>query len=297
MREAFCLEEYLAAKGELITRALDALTPTEATPPEVIHRAMRYSLFAGGKRLRPILTLATGEMFDAACEELLAVASAIEMIHTYSLIHDDLPALDNDDLRRGRPTCHRVFGEAIAILAGDALLTLAFKTLADARLLPSDRQVRVISEIARAAGTVEGMIGGQVMDVLAEGQPYDEATLTVIHRWKTGALITAAVRVGGIIGGASEEALARLTHYGQCIGLAFQIVDDLLDVTASQTDVGKATGKDTAAAKATYPRLFGIGASQAKAEELIHQAIEAVRDFPLSQPLVEIARFVIARRR
>lgn len=296
MSGAFRLDEYLAAQRELIDQALDELTPEERTPPEAIHRAMRYSLFAGGKRIRPILTLATGEMFGAGRDELLPVASAIEMIHTYSLIHDDLPALDNDDWRRGRPTCHKVFGEALAILAGDALLTLAFKTLAEAPLRHPEHYARVISEIAQAAGTVEGMIGGQVLDLLTEGQPYDAATLATIHRSKTGALITAAVRVGGIIGGASDEVLARLTCYGQCIGLAFQIADDLLDVTASPAEMGKATGKDAARQKATYPRLFGVEASRAKAEELVTQAIEAVRPLAGSHVLVEIARFIVARR-
>lgn len=292
------LAEYLSAQRERLHRWLDQLVPSETTPPEVIHRAMRYSLFAGGKRLRPILTIATGEMFDVPESWLLPTACALEMIHTYSLIHDDLPALDNDDWRRGRPTCHKVFGEAIALLAGDALLTLAFRTLAEIPIPDAhrDRQMRVIAEIARAAGTVEGMIGGQVLDLLTEGQPFDEPTLTAIHRMKTGALMTASVRVGGILGGAEPEQMRALTRYGECLGLAFQIIDDVLDITGTPEEIGKTPGKDVAARKATYPRLYGLEASRQKAQALIGEALEAIRPLPRSERLADLARLVLQRR-
>ncbi len=294
----FGLAEYVSARQERVHHWLDRLVPSEDTPPEVIHRAMRYSLFAGGKRLRPLLTIATGEMFDVPEEWLLPTACAIEMIHTYSLIHDDLPALDNDDWRRGRPTCHKVFGEAIALLAGDALLTLAFQTLAEIPILPEHRprQLQVITEIARAAGTREGMIGGQVLDLLAEGKPFDETTLLAIHRRKTGALITASVRVGGVLAGVGEEVMRALTHYGECLGLAFQIIDDVLDVTGTVEEIGKTPGKDAAAQKATYPRLYGPEASRRKAEALIREAQQAIAPLPRSDRLVALAQLVLERR-
>lgn len=297
-RRATELAEYLSAQRERLHHWLDQLVPSEATPPEVIHRAMRYSLFAGGKRLRPILAIATGEMFDVPESWLLPTACALEMIHTYSLIHDDLPALDNDDWRRGQPTCHKVFGEAIALLAGDALLTLAFQTLAELPIPHShrDRQVRVIAEIARAAGTVEGMVGGQVLDLLTEGQPFDEPRLAAIHRLKTGALITVSVRAGGILGGATPEQMRALTRYGECLGLAFQIIDDVLDVTGTPEEIGKTPGKDAAARKATYPRLYGVEASRQKAEALIGEALEALRLLPRSERLADLARLVLERR-
>jgi len=290
--------EYLNAQRERVQEWLDRLVPSEETPPEVIHRAMRYSLMAGGKRFRPILTIAVGELFDVPESWLLPTACAIEMIHTYSLIHDDLPALDNDEWRRGRPTCHKVFGEAIALLAGDALLTLAFQTLAELSIPAAyrDRHVRVIAEIARAAGTIEGMIGGQVLDLLTEGKPFDEATLVAIHRAKTGALITASVRVGGILGGAEPEPMRALTRYGECLGLAFQIIDDVLDVTGTPDEIGKTPGKDAAAQKATYPRLYGVEASRRRAEALIREACEAIRQLPRSDRLVALAELVLERR-
>jgi len=297
-KRATDLADYMSAQRERLHRWLDRLVPSETTPPEVIHRAMRYSLFAGGKRVRPLLAIATGEMFDVPESWLLPTACALEMIHTYSLIHDDLPALDNDDWRRGRPTCHKVFGEAIALLAGDALLTLAFRTLAELPIPNAyrDRHVRVIAEIARAAGTVEGMIGGQVLDLVTEGQPFDEPTLVAIHRMKTGALITASVRVGGILGGAVPEQMRALTRYGECVGLAFQIMDDVLDVTGTPEEIGKTPGKDAAARKATYPRLYGLEASRQKAEALIGEALDALRSLPRSERLADLARLVLERR-
>ncbi len=290
--------EYLNAQRERVEEWLDRLVPSEETPPEVIHRAMRYSLMAGGKRFRPILTIAVGELFDVPEPWLLPTACAIEMIHTYSLIHDDLPALDNDEWRRGRPTCHKVFGEAIALLAGDALLTLAFRTLAEIPIPKAyhDRHVQVIAEIARAAGTIEGMIGGQVLDLLTEGRPFDETTLVAIHRAKTGALITASVRVGGILGGAEPELMRALTRYGERLGLAFQIIDDVLDVTGTPDEIGKTPGKDAAAQKATYPRLYGVEASRHRAEALIRDAREAIRVLPRSDRLVALAELVLERR-
>jgi geranylgeranyl diphosphate synthase type II len=294
----FDLNEYLAARQATVNFWLDRLTPPETTPPPELHRAMRYSLFSGGKRLRPTLTIAAAEMFHSPEAWVLPSACALEMIHTYSLIHDDLPALDNDDLRRGRRTCHKVFGEAIAVLAGDALLTLAFKTLADFPIPDEhvNRKLRVISETATAAGTVDGMIGGQVADILSEGKSVDSETLAYIHRSKTGALITASTRVGAILGGASEEDLIKVTHYGERIGLAFQIADDLLDVTGTADEVGKAVGKDAQAQKATYPQLYGVEASRRKAEELIAEAVAIISSFPNSEPLIAIARLIIERR-
>jgi geranylgeranyl diphosphate synthase type II len=293
------IEEYFQIKRAQVDQWLDKLAPPETAMPPEIHRAIRYSLFAGGKRLRPILTIAVGETFGVAEEVLLPPACAIEMIHTYSLIHDDLPAIDNDDLRRGRPTSHKVFGEALAILAGDALFTLAFKTLADFPIEPRfiARKVQLISEIATAASTVDGMVGGQVVDILSEGKPVDAATLDYIHRSKTGALICASTRAGGILGAATEEERQALTRYGERLGLAFQIVDDVLDVTATSEQLGKTAGKDVAARKATYPSLYGLPASWAKAEELVRDAVTAIA--PLARPverLAEIAWFIVRRR-
>jgi geranylgeranyl diphosphate synthase type II len=258
---------------------------------------MRYSLLAGGKRLRPALVLASGEALGATTDDLMPAACAIEMIHTYSLIHDDLPAMDNDDLRRGRPTCHKAFGEAVAILAGDALLTQAFRVLAsDAPRLDSSRQIRVIREIATAAGSVDGMIGGQMADIQNERRQVDATTLEYIHRSKTGALITAPVVVGGIIAGATEEQLDKLRAYGERIGLAFQIADDILDVTSTSEQLGKTPGKDQAANKATYPSVHGISASEHRARELVDEAVQIVSSLRLrTGVLEEIARFIIAR--
>ena len=289
--------DYLTRRAAEVNQWLDRLVPSETTPPEQLHRAMRYSLLAGGKRLRPSLTLAAGEALGADTDDLMPAACAIEMIHTYSLIHDDLPPMDNDDLRRGRPTCHKAFGEAVAILAGDALLTQAFRVLsADAPHRDAERQVRVIREVATAAGTVDALIGGQIADIESEGQKVDASMLEYIHRSKTGAMITVSVVVGGIIAGAGEEQVDKLRGYGQRIGLAFQIADDILDVTSTSEQLGKTPGKDQAANKATYPAIHGIGASQARARQFVEEAVEIVSALSLkTHVLEEIARFIIAR--
>lgn len=240
---------------------LDRLLPAESSAPIAVHRAMRWSVFPGGKRFRPLLLVATGECFNASRASLLATACAIELVHTYSLIHDDLPAMDDDELRRGRPTCHIQFGEGIAILAGDALQTLAFQVIADDKHLTSEIRVRLLSELAHGSGTPAGMVAGQAYDLEAEGRVVSEAELEQIHRLKTGALITAAVRCGAIIGGASETELRTLTDYGTQLGLLFQITDDLLDVTATREKLGKTPGKDARSRKATYPGVYGLNAS------------------------------------
>lgn len=291
------ITDYLARRAAEVNQWLNRLVPSETTPPEQLHRAMRYSLLAGGKRLRPSLTLAAGEALGAETDDLMPAACAIEMIHTYSLIHDDLPAMDNDDLRRGRPTCHKAFGEAVAILAGDALLTQAFRVLsADAPHRDAERQVRVIREVATAAGTVEALIGGQIADIESEGKNVDASTLEYIHRSKTGAMITSSVVVGGIIAGASEEQIDKLRGYGQRIGLAFQIADDILDVTSTSEQLGKTPGKDQAANKATYPAIHGISASKARARQLVDEAVEIASALCLKTHVLEdMARFIIAR--
>jgi geranylgeranyl diphosphate synthase type II len=285
-------------RREEIDRCLDQLLPSEDTPPEEIHRAMRYSIFAGGKRLRPILALAAGEAFDAPSAMIYPVACALEMIHTYSLIHDDLPAMDNDDLRRGRPTCHKVFGEAMAILAGDALLTRAFEVIATLNVGAEHQQRKgdVIAEIATAAGTVNALIGGQVVDILSEGKQITPETLDYIHNAKTGAMIRAAVRVGAIMGGASGAELKLITRYGEAAGLAFQIIDDLLDVLATSEQLGKTAGKDANVQKATYVALHGIEKSKQRARELADEAIKAAQSLGRSSWALEaIARFFIER--
>ena len=286
-------------QGRLLTdAALEHLLPPATQHPVSIHQAMRHSVFAGGKRLRPILCVEAGRMvaraLPAGIEEL---GAALEMLHTYSLIHDDLPALDNDDLRRGRPTCHKVFGEAIAILAGDALQTQAYEVLSRLQR-PAEARVRIVEEIARGTGTVNGMIGGQVVDLEAEHTKPDAAMLEYIHRAKTAALITASVVSGGIYASASDEAVAKLRIFGQSIGLAFQIVDDILDVTQTSEQLGKTAGKDTTAEKATYPALFGIEASQAKADQLIETACSTLDNF--AEPagtLKSLARYLAERKK
>jgi geranylgeranyl diphosphate synthase type II len=292
------LTQYFTRRGEEVNSWLDCLVPQASVRPEQIHQAMRYSLFAGGKRLRPVLVLASGEALGAATEDLMPAACAIEMIHTYSLIHDDLPAMDNDDLRRGRPTCHKAFGEAIAILAGDALLTQAFRVLAmDAPERDPLKQIRVIREIANAAGTVEALIGGQVVDMESEGKAVDAATLEYIHHSKTGALIRASVIVGGHIAGATDEQLEKLDAYSQRIGLAFQIADDILDVTQTSEQLGKTAGKDLAVAKATYPAIFGLEASEKRAQELVDEAVEIISTLGDDTRILQsIARFIIKRK-
>ena len=249
---------FFASCRALIDAELDRLIPKETDEPTQVHAAIRWSVFAGGKRFRPALLLATGQTFGSALEDLVRTACALEMIHTYSLIHDDLPSMDDDDLRRGRPTCHIKFGEATAILAGDGLQALAFQTIAeDGRFVPELR-VKLIAELARAAGTPDGMVAGQALDLAAESRDVNDDELERIHHQKTGALICAAARCGAMIAGANEDELTAITHYAINLGLLFQITDDLLDVTATAEDLGKTPGKDARSRKATFPALYGI---------------------------------------
>lgn len=258
--------EYLDSRQRQIDAALHRWTPSEQARPERIHAAMRYSLFAGGKRMRPLLFVAAAEAVSGEVDGAADAASSLELIHTYSLIHDDLPALDNDDLRRGRPTNHKVFGEAMAILAGDALLTLAFQVLSSLPGCTAECRVRLISELACASGTVGGMIGGQVDDLEGERQTPTAELLERIHRAKTGALIRASVRMGGIYGGCSEAELRALSAFGEHAGLAFQIVDDILDVEQSSAELGKTAGKDAHQQKITFPAVYGLERSREMAE-------------------------------
>ncbi len=293
------LDEYLAERGRRVDEALERLTPAAEQYPETIHRAMRYSLFAGGKRIRPVLCIAAGEAVSAVQAEALGgiedCAATLELIHTYSLIHDDLPALDNDDYRRGKPTCHKVFGDAMAILAGDALLTLAFQVLA--RLaVPEKQRVALVAELSRAAGTVDGMIGGQVADLEAEGKPVEEKHLHYIHRAKTGAMIQVSVRMGAIYCGATDAEFEALSKYGKHIGLAFQIVDDILDVEGTPESLGKTPGKDAAQQKATFPALYGLEESRRQAQHHLEAAVANLAPFgDRAQRLQELAERIVNR--
>ena len=291
------LQETLEQGRALTDAALDRLIPLETQHPVSIHKAMRHSVFAGGKRLRPVLCMEAGRMVAGSLpRKIEELGAALEMLHTYSLIHDDLPALDNDDLRRGRPTCHKAFGEAIAILAGDALQTQAYEVLARLQCSAQAR-VRIIEVIARGTGTIDGMIGGQVVDLEAEHKKPDLATLEYIHRSKTAALITASVVAGGLYAGAGASDIKRLRIYGRSIGLAFQIVDDVLDVTQTSEQLGKTAGKDTAAEKATYPALFGIEESLRKADALVEKACTQLEAFGArSTTLKELAHFLVERK-
>ena len=289
--------EFLTSCRELIDSLLDQLIPKENAEPERVHSAIRWSLFAGGKRFRPALLLATGQTFGAAQNDLLRTACALEMIHTYSLIHDDLPAMDNDDLRRGRPTCHVKFDDATAILAGDALQTLAFQTIAEDERLSPELRVQLIAEIARAAGTPEGMVAGQALDLEAESRDVSVEELERIHHRKTGALIRAAARCGAIIAGANQKELEAVTDYATNLGLLFQITDDLLDVTATAEDLGKTPGKDVRARKATYPALYGIEATHAQLEMVHRSACETLERIERLTPLLQsIAGFILKRQ-
>ena len=292
------LKEYLKDRCQMVDEALDRFLPSGDELPASLHGSMRYSVFAGGKRVRPVLMLAACETVGGHLSWALPAACAMEMIHTYSLIHDDLPAMDDDDFRRGNPTNHKVFGEATAILAGDALLTEAFILLARAEegAHPAAR-LRVIHEIAHASGS-RGMVGGQVVDMESEGKgEIDLATLSYIHTHKTGALIRASVRAGAILGGASAESLAALTRYGDAIGLAFQIADDILDVEGTTEELGKDAGSDQARGKATYPALMGLEASKARALELVQMALDALAPFDeRAEPLRTIASYIVKRK-
>ena len=287
---------YIAERSKLTEEALDRLVPGQVTLPVTIHQAMRYSLFAGGKRIRPVLCIAACEAVAGQVEGIESVAATLEMIHTYSLIHDDLPALDNDDLRRGRPTNHKVYGDAMAILAGDALLTLAFEVLGK---LPVDPAIAIqlVAELATASGTAGGMIGGQVEDIEGEGQPPTAELLDRIHRAKTGALLKASVRMGAIYGGATVPELKALTQYGEHIGLAFQIVDDVLDVVESSDALGKTAGKDAAQQKITFPAVYGLERSKEMAQEellLAHLALSCFNE--TAAPLRAIADLIVHRK-
>ena len=294
----FDLRAYLKTRQELVDAALERVLPPETTMPPTLHRAMRYSVQAGGKRLRPILVLAGAEAVGGTPEQVMETACAMEMIHTYSLIHDDLPAMDNDDYRRGMLTNHKVFGEAVAILAGDALLTLAFKLIAvngartgDARIIAA-----LVTDIADAAGT-DGMVGGQVVDIESEGKAFSAETLDYIHTHKTAALIRISLWAGALIAGGAPAQLAAICRCGEALGLAFQIVDDILDVEGSTEELGKTAGKDAQQQKATYPAYHGLEASRERARMLIEQAKQALA--PLgerAEPIRALADFIFERR-
>lgn len=293
------VHEILHAGAERVNLALEQRLPTADTLPVSIHRAMRHSTFAGGKRLRPVLSMEAARMVrgdNKLPEGIEDLGAAIEMLHTYSLIHDDLPALDNDDLRRGKPTCHVAFGEATAILAGDALQTLAYETLAGLPCEPA-QAIAIVGEIAHATGTRSGMIGGQVMDLEGEGKTPTADSVKTIHRAKTGALITASLVTGGIYAGGGKEAVDHLRIFGQRAGLAFQIVDDVLDVTQSSEQLGKTAGKDTATVKATWPAVHGIEKSLRDAAELIDSAFAELSGFgKAAEPLKAVARYLVERK-
>lgn len=293
----FDLDGYFNESRALIDGGLDGLLPDESAEPVSVHSAIRWSVFAGGKRFRPILLLATGEAFGAPSETLLSTACALEMIHTYSLIHDDLPSMDNDKLRRGRPTCHVRFDEATAILAGDVLQTLAFQTIAEDALLSPAIRVSLIGELGRAAGTPKGMVAGQARDLEAESRAVTSDELEQIHRLKTGALIIAAARCGALIAEASDAELEAVGSYAAQLGLLFQITDDLLDVTATAETLGKTPGKDARAQKATYPSLYGIEAARQRASLVHQQACAVLQQIDGSTVrLLAIADFILKRQ-
>ena len=288
--------EYLAAQQKLVDEELDRITPGETAPPETIHRAMRYSLFAGGKRVRPILAIEAARTVSDSASGVERAACALELVHTYSLIHDDLPALDNDDYRRGRLTSHKVFGEAMAVLTGDALLTLAFEVLAKLPQVSDDRKARMIAELAAGAGTVGGMIAGQVDDLEGMGKQPTQELLERIHRAKTGALLRASVRIGAIYAGAQPEQYEALSGYGEHIGLAFQIVDDILDVEQTSEELGKTAGKDAEQHKITFPAVYGLEESKRMAEQERQRARQKVAMFgSRSSRLGELADLIVAR--
>jgi geranylgeranyl diphosphate synthase type II len=294
----FDLDAYLTARRELVDAALERALPAEDLPPTTLHRAMRYSVMAGGKRLRPVLVIAGAEAVGGSAEAVLPAACAIELIHTYSLIHDDLPAMDDDDYRRGRLTSHKVFGEAMAILAGDALLTLAFRLIAENGGQPGDAQrlCRVVADVAAGAGA-SGMVGGQVVDVESEGKTISAETLEYIHRHKTAALIRTSVRAGAVLAGGAAREVSALTEAAEHLGLAFQIVDDILDVEGDSAELGKTAGSDQRKQKATYPALHGLEASRREAQTLVQVAKERLAQVgPRTAPLSALADFIVERR-
>jgi geranylgeranyl diphosphate synthase, type II len=289
------LKVYLQSRQKTIDRALDRFLPKESTPPPSIHHAMRYSLFAGGKRLRPILCLAAAESCKGKASEALPLACAMECIHTYSLVHDDLPSMDNDDFRRGRATCHKVFGDGIAVLAGDALLTAAFEIAARAKPTRRYSMAEILREIALAAGS-RRLIAGQVADLEAEGKKVSRDELRYIHENKTAAMITTSVRLGAISANAELKKLRALTRFGYSLGLAFQIIDDILDVTQTTEKLGKSAGKDITAQKATYPAVMGLDASRIEARRLTKRAHNSLRSFGNeAKPLRELANYMLVR--
>jgi geranylgeranyl diphosphate synthase type II len=299
-RDTMDLKKYLKERCQLVDEALDRYLPREDELPVSLHKAMRYSVFAGGKRVRPILMLAACEAVGGGLARALPAACAMEMIHTYSLIHDDLPAMDDDDFRRGNPTNHKVFGEATAILAGDALLTEAFILLSSPGVtigVPAADLLAVSNEIARCAGS-RGMVGGQVVDMESEGKrDIDLATVQYIHTHKTGALIKASIKAGAILGGGDDTAVAALTKYGEAVGLAFQIADDILDIEGTTEEIGKDAGSDQARGKATYPALVGLVESKKRAAELVELALSALAGFDaVADPLREIAQYIVYRK-
>ncbi|MDF2458984.1 MAG: ispA [Nitrospira sp.] len=293
------IKDYLEHKRIEVDRFLDEVIPPAATPPVTLHDSMRYSLLGGGKRIRPILTIASAEALGTSPPGLMATACSLELIHTYSLIHDDLPSMDNDDFRRGQPTNHKVYGEAVAILAGDALLTMAFDLISRPNLMKGCdpvRQARIIQELAFGSGNM-GMVGGQVLDIQAEHQDIDLPTLQNIHKHKTGMLIRAAVRMGAIAGGADDRQLDDMTGYAEDIGLAFQIADDVLNVTGTREELGKNPNTDAERGKRTYPTFYGVDGARQLADACVTRAIDRLSSFgSTADPLREIARYITSRR-
>jgi geranylgeranyl diphosphate synthase type II len=286
---------YWSARQKKVDAALNRYLPSAGTKPKTIHRAMRYSIFAGGKRLRPIICLATAEVISGRNDDALPLACAVECIHTYSLVHDDLPAMDNDDFRRGKPTSHKVYGEGIAILAGDALLTIAFEIAASCRAWPRYSHADVIREVAVAAGS-QRLVAGQVADLEGEGRKITPGELRYIHENKTAALIASSIRLGAMSANATPKQLAGLTEFGQTLGLAFQVIDDILDVTQTTEKLGKSAGKDIAAQKATYPALLGLEKARAEADRLTTRARAALKPFgKAAAPLEAIADYLLRR--
>lgn len=294
------LKSYLAERRSSVDEALDKHLPEETGPAGAVMKAMRYSVFAGGKRVRPILCIAACEAVRGETRNVMPLACAIECIHTYSLIHDDLPAMDGDDFRRGIPTCHKAFGDAIAILAGDGLLTFAFQIIFNKVSGPAPQRKRLMEAgylIADAAG-VCGMVGGQVVDILSEGKEVEASVVDYIHKHKTGALISASIKAGGLAGGAGRRDLESLSKYGDALGLAFQIVDDILDIEGDQEEMGKAAGADIRKKKATYPSVYGLAESKESARRLIETGTKSLQRFgPEAEPLRAIANYIINRKK
>ena len=293
------IQKYLERQRGKIDQFLDQAVPDGQAAPKILYESMRYSLLGGGKRIRPILALAAAEAVGSQDDSILPFAAALEFIHTYSLVHDDLPAMDNDDFRRGRPTNHKTFGEGMAILAGDALLTMAFELCSNPTLkdcIPQDRQVQIIQELAVGSGQ-GGMVGGQVLDIQAENQDIDLESLQTIHTFKTGKLIRASVRIGGIFGGATSSQLDSLTGYSEDIGLAFQIADDVLNMTGTREELGKDAGTDAKRGKKTYPTFYGIDGARNLAEQCIRRAQKRLDEFDQkADPLRALAEYIISRR-